>query len=219
MQKEYKQFPLLDFKAANADDELGKFNGYASTWTKDSYGDVIAPGAFAQSIVDKRGKYPILFNHEQSSWIGFTTAMAEDQKGLAISAGIALKSSAGADAYALLKAADAIDFRIGLSIGFIATDTERADEGRILKTIELYEISLTPFPANQRAFVDSVKNIRDFEKALRDVGCFSVSESKRILAALAAAQLPAPARDVREVRTPPLAAPQTGIRSQLWTHL
>ena len=221
-QKEYKQFSLLSFKDAGtktlAAQEFGTFSGYASTWTKDSYGDVIAPGAFAQSLVDERGQYPILFNHDSDNWIGFTTAVSEDKKGLAMEAGLALKSSQGADVYALLKAAAAVDFRVGLSIGFFATEVDWDGDTRVLKTIDLVEVSVTPFPANKRAFVDDVKSIRQFERQLRDVCGLTGLESKRFLSLLAALQPLAPARDVREMQTSQT-GPSEAFMENLWQKL
>jgi len=220
--KDYKQFALLGFKDAGTstvdEQKFGNFSGYASTWSKDSYGDVIEPGAFAQSLVDKRGQYPILFNHDSDNWIGFATSMAEDKRGLAMAGGLALSTTGGADVYGLLKAAAAIDFRVGLSIGFYATEVDWDGDTRVLKTIDLVEVSVTPFPANKRAYVDDVKHLRNFEKRLRDVGGFSVAESKRVLAVLTnATQPPAPARDVQEARTS-----QTGLtafKEQVWQTL
>jgi HK97 family phage prohead protease len=224
-EREWKSFPLLGFKAAEGDD-AGTFSGYASSWAKDVYGDVIQPGAFAQSITDQKGKIPIFFNHDEDNWIGFSTSLAEDHRGLAINAALALDTQGGADAYALLKAADAIDFRVGLSIGFIAEEWEWDNDSntRILKSIDLWETSITPFPANKKAFVGGVKSVRDFEKRLRDAGGFSAAESKRILALFApllaggpAVPPSAPARDVREVRSSVVPTPT--FRSQLWEHL
>jgi uncharacterized protein len=179
--KEIKEFPLTEYKAKTA---APGFTGYASAWTKDAYGDRIAPGAFTQSIKDKRGRIPILLNHDTDAPVGFSTDLAEDAKGLYIDGTLAADTRNGADAYALLKLADAIDYRIGLSIGFITEEWEVADDGlnRILKKIDLWETSITLFPANRAARVDTVKSARNFEQILRDVGGCSREGAKRIVA-------------------------------------
>jgi HK97 family phage prohead protease len=200
---------------------MGMFSGYASTWAKDLEGDRIAPGAFAQSIADQKGKIPIFLNHDSDNWIGFSTALAEDHKGLMLNGALALNTSNGSDVYQLLLAAQEVDFRVGMSIGFVATDFEEDGTTRVLKTIELWETSITPFPANQRAYVDDVKTLRNMEKRLRDAGGFSSSDAKRIVALLARSMpsadadgsRPAPARDVREVR------PTLNLREEIWRNL
>jgi len=168
MQLEYKAFPLLDCKS----EEGGRFSGYAAAYTRDAYGDRIAPGAFAKSIKEQRGVIPIFLDHERSKWVGFSTDLAEDAKGLYIEAELSLESSQGADTYALLKTAKKVDYRVGLSIGFVAEEVEYDDQnGRLLKSIELFETSITPFPANRSARIEAFKSLRDYESILRDAGC------------------------------------------------
>jgi HK97 family phage prohead protease len=178
----YAYHTLMQFKTV-ADDKAGAFSGYASTYNLDLQNDKIQPGAFAQSITDKRGKVPIFFNHED--WIGVSTSLAEDGKGLIMAGEIALGNSDGADAYALLQKAAELDFRVGMSIGFTAQDWDFDGNVRTLKEINLYEISITPFPAQPKAFVSDVKTFRDLEKHLREVERFSKSDARRIMRVVA----------------------------------
>src|SRR3546814_6119409 len=66
----------------------GTFEGYASTFggSPDSYGDVVLPGAFAESLVrhKREGTMPLLlWGHNASELpIGNWVDMAEDGKGL-----------------------------------------------------------------------------------------------------------------------------------------
>jgi HK97 family phage prohead protease len=167
-----------------AEGDAGRFSGYASTYNLDLQNDRIQPGAFAQSIADKKGKVPIFFNHED--WVGFSTSLAEDGKGLNMTAELALGNTISDNAYALLQKAAQLDFRVGMSIGFTATDWDWDGNVRTLKEINLYEVSITPFPAQPKAFVSDVKTWRDFEKHLREAEHFSRADAKRILNALAA---------------------------------
>ena len=72
----------------------GSITGYAATWTRepDSYNDVIAEGAFAESIerIKAEGKaIPLLWNHDSGdlkSYIGTVTDLAEDDHGLLFTA-------------------------------------------------------------------------------------------------------------------------------------
>lgn len=169
-----------------ADDAAGEFSGYAATYARDSEGDRIEPGAFAQSIKDRKGKIPIFLNHDRTQWAGVSTELSEDHKGLYMTARLFPDTSAGRDAYGLLKNATAADFPVGLSIGFLTKDWdfEQSTQTRILKTIELWETSITPFPANRLARVDDVKALRNFERLTRDVCKCSAADAKRLLAML-----------------------------------
>jgi hypothetical protein len=186
-EREFKTYPMLSLKTSDAAD--GSFSGYASAYAKDLYGDKIAPGAFAQSIADKKGKVPILLNHDPDQLLGFSTGLAEDGKGLMLNGQLALATTQGKDAYALLQAASAADFRMGMSIGFDSLDWEWDDSGRTIKEIDLWEVSITPFPAQPKAFVADVKSVRDLERYLRDVGCLSKADARRIAAIMPALNL------------------------------
>ena len=186
MRHETKSCPVLSLKAEG---NLGLFSGYASTYGLDLQGDRILPGAFAQSIKDRRGQVPIFYNHNEARQVGFTTHLAEDGKGLAFDGELITASRDGADAYALLQKAQKLDYRMGMSIGFVPSEVDYTDEGRLLKQIDLWEVSMTPFPAQPKAYVADVKTVRDLEKHLREVEGFSKSETKRILHAVSDFQL------------------------------
>jgi hypothetical protein len=187
--REHKTFPLLDLKAD--DGKTGAFSGYASAYAKDLQGDKIAPGAFAQSIADRRGKVPILMNHDPDQMVGFSTSLAEDGKGLLLNGQLATSTSAGQDMYALLQAAAAADFRMGMSIGFDALDWDWGDDGRTIKEINLWEVSITPFPAQPKAYVADVKSVREAERYLRDVEHLSRADARRIASVLSSLNLSA----------------------------
>jgi len=155
----FKTYPL-EVRAANDSQPAGVISGYASTYAKDAYGDRVLPGAFAASIAEKRGKYPLLFGHDSSSIVGFTTHLAEDHKGLMMDAQLSLATSGGKDAYELIKTAEAVDYKLGLSIGFITREWDMDGDVRVLKDIDLWEISLTAFPANRQARVEEARSLR-----------------------------------------------------------
>ena len=180
---EYKAFVFREIKTNG--DATGTFSGYASTYNKDLQGDRILPGAFGQTIADKKGMVPIFYQHDiQSLPLGLSTSLAEDGKGLSLSGQLLMNSTAGAEAYAMLQLASNMGYRMGMSIGFNALDWDFDDEVRWIKEIDLWEVSLTPFPAQPKAFVQDVKTFRDLERRLREAERFSRSDAKRIMRAV-----------------------------------
>jgi Escherichia/Staphylococcus phage prohead protease len=166
------------FEVKKLDKDTGKFSGYGSVFgTKDSYGDVVEPGAFAASLKAWRGKGQmpaLLWQHQMGEPIGKWTEMAEDDRGLYVEGQLALKTTRGAEAHELLK----MDALRGLSIGYaIPKDGGAWDpQAKVfrLKQVDLWEVSLVTFPANEDAQVEAVKSAiaspREFERFLRDAG-------------------------------------------------
>ena len=172
--------------------ETGAFTGYASVFgNEDLWGDIVVAGAFSKSIAEK--KPAMLWQHNSDEPIGVWTVIKEDDKGLYVEGQLLIDGVAKAkEAYELL-AAKAIS---GLSIGYRAVSWEwrkkddSKDEVRLLKEIDLWEISLVTFPANTEARVGDVKDLntlRDIEGFLRDAGC-SRNEAKGIIAQIRDAQ-------------------------------
>lgn len=187
----------VKFTVDATDDTGMTFSGYgAVTGNIDSYGDMLAPGAFADTLakVKSTGQWPPMLE-QHGGWgataadmtpVGIWTDMSEDGSGLKVHGKLA-DTSRGRDLYALLKMQPraAID---GMSIGYIAKDwTPRstADEPRrTLKKVDLVEVSLVTFPANPKARVSSVKSAmteRELEAVLRDAGLSRV-EAKALIA-------------------------------------
>lgn len=149
----------LTLEVKFATGEAGTFTGYASVFggEPDSYGDVIAPGAFAASLAEHKAgntRPLLLWQHDQSEPVGVWESVEEDAHGLKVSGRLVLDTARGRDAYALLKAG-ALN---GLSIGYRVRDYERRGRGRLLKHIELIEISIVSVPAASPARITSVKS-------------------------------------------------------------
>ncbi|MEG8220124.1 phage major capsid protein [Sphingomonas sp. HH69] len=149
----------FDLEVKFATDEAGTLTGYASVFEgePDSYGDVIARGAFTRSLAEHKaaGSAPLLlWQHDPSEPIGVWLALREDATGLHVTGKLILETRRGQEAYALLKAG-ALN---GLSIGFRTRASERRNGGgRVLQDLELIEISLVSIPAATRARVTGVK--------------------------------------------------------------
>lgn len=179
---------LREFKFAQ-DGEAMTIAGYGAVFGNvDSYGDVIAPGAFAKSLAAHKasGTAPLmLLEHGGAPLpIGVWEQMSEDGHGLQVK-GRFLDTTMGIDAWKAAKAG-AIN---GLSIGYRPTEFELRskpdDPRRTLKAVDLVEVSLVGMPANSKARTTSVKSaeeiitIRELEDALRDAG-YSKSDALAI---------------------------------------
>lgn len=173
----------VPFKIKAVSDD-GLFSGYGSVFgVIDSYKEVVAPGAFAESLSQRTPA--LLWQHRSGEPIGVYSALREDQTGLYVEGKLALKTARGAEAYELLKMG-AIS---GLSIGFVTRDDsyDRVTGIRTLKKVDLWEVSLVTFPANDAARVSGVKSIdtiaslSDAESYLRDAGGLSRREATALV--------------------------------------
>ena len=181
----------ISFDVKAIDDE-GFFSGYCSVNdVEDSYGEVVKKGAFADSIKawsDKGRMPPILWQHNRSEVIGVWTKLTEDDHGLYGEGRLLVKDVARArETHALMKHG-AID---GLSIGYRLQKWSYNEDDNVLEllAIDLKEVSVVTFPANEESRIDNVKSILEkgemptlpeFEKFLRDAGGFSKSQATAI---------------------------------------
>lgn len=166
------------------DKDYGTFEGYGSVFgNKDLGNDVIERGAFLKSLKRRKPQnVKLLYQHKSDMPIGVFDEIKEDEHGLVVKGRLALKTQAGAEAYELLKMG-ALD---GLSIGFRVNPKEvsydKRGNRRIIKEVDLMEVSLVTFPMNPQATVRSVKgeeiSIREWENGMRDAFSLSRSEAK-----------------------------------------
>ena len=127
MSLDYLGYELKELKATD-NSGGGVFSGYASTWEKDLYDDVIVKGAFEQTLSAdfKAGGagIPIHWQHKDGSpndVIGETLSAVEDEHGLLITAKLDTDIAEGKRAYDLLKRG----LIHQMSIGFLAEKTAR----------------------------------------------------------------------------------------------
>ncbi|MDF2809512.1 MAG: family phage prohead protease [Microvirga sp.] len=163
------------------------FSGYGAVFGNiDSYGDVIAKGAFADTLAAARkaNRMPAMLSQHggflggDNTPIGVWTEMREDETGLFVEGKLA-DTPRGIEAYKLLKMTPRPAYD-GLSIGFLPKEfslrTRPEEPRRTLKKVDLFEVSLVTMPANGKARVtsvksaDEIKTIREFEEFLRDAG-------------------------------------------------
>src|SRR6185312_7368346 len=144
----------LDVKALGA----REFEGHGSVFKNvDLGGDVVMPGAFAKSLAQHRsdGMMPPMFwMHDPSQVPGKWLDMGEDEKGLSVR-GELVDTPLGNEIRTLLQK-NAVR---GLSIGYVPTEVDYDKDGnRLLKQIDLWEVSVVSLAMNPFARVDAVKS-------------------------------------------------------------
>jgi HK97 family phage prohead protease len=152
-------------KASDNGDE-GIFEAYASTFTRepDSYGDVVAKGAFADTLSEWKESgnvLPVLFGHNMSDPdynIGAVVEAKEDDHGLLVKGKLDLDNPKAAQVYRLIKGK-----RINqMSFAFDVLDEKQVELGdgtkaNELRNLKLYEVSIVPIGANQDTEILAVK--------------------------------------------------------------
>ncbi|MFV0409556.1 MAG: HK97 family phage prohead protease [Paracoccus sp. (in: a-proteobacteria)] len=128
-------------------DENAVIEGYASRFgLADQGGDVVVKGAFSASLarLAKRGdKVRMLWQHDPARPIGVWDEIREDDNGLWVKGRLLPDVALAREAEVLIDAG-AID---GLSIGYRTIRAEKDGKGRrLLREIELWEVSLVTFP-------------------------------------------------------------------------
>lgn len=164
MQK--KSFDLI-YESTEDIADGGEVIAYASTFDRvpDSYGDVVARGAFTKTLADWQASgnpIPLLFGHRTDDPrmnIGSVIEAEEDERGLKIRARFDEENEIAQYTRKLVKegrltklsfAYDTLD-----AAPVVLADGTRANE---LRELKLYEVSLVPIPANQLTEVIEAKD-------------------------------------------------------------
>lgn len=156
---EIKSFP---FELKATDDNT--FEGYAGVFrNKDSYGDVIEPGAFSKTIKENANRIKVLWQHDPWSPIGKPLHMEEDNHGLYVKAQVS-QTSLGKDVITLLRDGVITEMSIGYST--IKDEWDNEQQVRKLKELKLWEFSPVTFAANDQAIITGVKNLDDLNPLL-----------------------------------------------------
>ena len=174
----FKKIDATESKASPRESISGVIvKGYASTPTLDRYNDVVEPEAFRESIVTTYKKNPItLFQHNADRPIGKVIFMTIDHNGLYVESNIIDKEIEEKISHDILKT---------FSIGYIPKEVEYRDgEGnildpenslkdwttlstdpnakRIIKKVDLVEISIVSIPANPDALFSMERSVKSF---------------------------------------------------------
>ena len=157
-------------KAAGTEDglELGQFKALVSVFgNKDSYGDVVQPGAFAETLEEWKASgdsIPVYWSHQMNDPmmnIGWVVSAEETEKGLEVLAQLDTEEGASpvaTQAYRLLKGRRVREFSFAYDV--LDGGTEKSDEGDeyyALRKLKLYEVGPTPVGANSETELLGVK--------------------------------------------------------------
>lgn len=170
--------------------DVGSIVGYASTWIRepDSWGDIVAKGAFAESIAKIKAEnktIPLLWGHQSedlSSYIGTVTNLEEDDHGLKFEAVFddtpeAQRARELAMDGRLAKFSFAYDV-----LDQAIVDLEDGTQANELRKLDIHEVSLVFYPANRDTSVVSVKSGRRNRKTDEDIIKQIISLAQSLLA-------------------------------------
>lgn len=189
------EFIDVDFEVKaieDLDDGFFRFEGLASTFGNiDLVDDIVVRGAFKESVETKTPV--VLWQHDSRNPLGMPEEIRETEDGLFLKAKLPKDDT-------FVSGRVIPQIKVGsirsMSIGFRIIEREFTDEGiRLLKKVDLMEVSLVTFPANTLAAVSGFKadepfyNVediktftkRDLEKALRESGAFSKDAAQIIV--------------------------------------
>lgn len=174
---QHKTVPISGIKAGPSDGlDEGEFVVYPSTFTRtpDSYGDVIAKGAFAENIKDWKesgNTMPGLYGHRMDDphmFVASATDMGEDDHGWWVKGTFDLENPTGNQVYKLVK---------GRRLNQLSFAYDTQDEGSVelddgtkaneLRKVKAYEFSFVPVGANQDTSVMAIKSMVEEMKAGR----------------------------------------------------
>lgn len=150
--------------------EGGSFVGYAATFDRepDAYGDVIAKGAFADTIAAwneraAQGVYiPLLWGHnvdDPKYNIGRITKAEEDERGLRVEGEFDASSEKAQYVRKLVKEGRVFQMSFAYEILDAGdVELEGGTKANELRKLDLFECSIVQIPANQHAEVIEVKS-------------------------------------------------------------
>jgi len=167
------EFKNLEFKVEDTKQivingqRIGVIKGHAAAFSLDRVNDRIERGAFLKTIQDHKDRnnrqIRMKFQHRNDELIGGFPIefVREDDKGLFVEGHVNLEVQKGAESFSLAQQGILSD----LSIGFIPDLVEFDNENniRVIKQIDLREISLVDEPANMDATITEVKRVIPFQ--------------------------------------------------------
>ena len=152
-----------------ADDESsaeGRFTGYASVFgNKDSYGDVVVKGAFAESLKsygENGAGIPCYWSHQMSDPmmnIGQTVKAVEDDHGLFVEVQLDLDNPNAAYTHKLIKEGRVNQMSFAFDIeDYAFAESEEHGDYLELRKMRLHEVSVVQVGANQATELLDVKD-------------------------------------------------------------
>lgn len=157
MEHKYK-----DFEVKSAED-TGTITGYFSTYDRepDSYGDVIAKGAFTETIKAREESghpFPLCWNHDLDQIIGLVESIRDTEKGPLMTASF-FDTPLAQEKREIVKSGCVYQFSFAYDVlDAVPVELEDGRKANELRKLDLYEVSIVPIPANQNAVMTDIKS-------------------------------------------------------------
>ncbi len=157
MEHLYKSFEM------KADEGSGTISGYFSTYDRepDSYGDVIAEGAFTDTIKAREESghpFPLCWNHDLDQIIGKVDSIEDTEKGPLMTASF-FNTQLAQEKREIVKSGVVYQFSFAYDIQDAGQVTlEDGRKANELRKLDLFEVSIVPIPANQNAVMTEIKS-------------------------------------------------------------
>ena len=161
MEHKYKDFALRK-SADDTEKDTGTISGYFSTYDRipDSYGDVIAPGAFTDTIKAREESghpFPLCWNHDLDQIIGKVDSIEDTEKGPLMTASF-FDTPLAQEKREIVKSGVVYQFSFAYDVLEAAPVTlDGGIKANELQKLDLYEVSIVPIPANQNAVMTEIK--------------------------------------------------------------
>ena len=189
-------------------DDAGTISGYFSTYDRipDSYGDIIAPGAFANTIKARKESghpFPLAWNHDLDQIIGTVDPedIKETEKGPLMTASF-FNTQLAQEKREIVKSGAVYQFSFAYDVlDWAPVELEDGTKANELREIELFEISIVPIPANQRAVMTEVKAGRRNSKKDADAIKEAITLLQGVLGELEGADDPEDGEDEAKANT------------------
>lgn len=174
MEHKFKEFAL--HKSADEEKDSGTISGYFSTYDRipDAYGDIIAPGAFTDTIKAREESghpFPLCWNHDLDQIIGKVDTIEDTDKGPLMTASF-FDTPLAQEKRAIVQSGVVYQFSFAYDVKGWEKPTpedEKAGIMNILTKLDLFEVSIVPIPANQNAVVTDIKSGRRNRKSDEDI--------------------------------------------------
>lgn len=156
------KYKCKDFKIKSIDENAGTITGFFSTYDRipDSWGDVVAPGAFTETIKKREASghpFPFCWNHDLDQIIGKVESIEDTESGPLMTASF-FDTPLAQEKRKLVK--EGIVYQFSFAYDVLEAGPTEIREGVKaweLKKLDLFEVSLVPIPANPRAEMTDIK--------------------------------------------------------------
>ena len=177
--------------------DTGAISGYFSTYDRepDSYGDIIAPGAFTETLQKRRESghpFPLCWNHDLDQIIGSVDpdSITDTQKGPLMTATF-FDTPLAQEKREIVKSGVVYQFSFAYDVlDWKETTLEDGRKVNELLKLDLFEVSIVPIPANQNAVMTEIKAGRRNSKKDADAIMEAITLLQGVLGELEEAEDP-----------------------------